>query len=77
MFCGNLGRRWKVKEWFYLTIKTQPQNNITGLVHTGHCVVVGDRKWNVIGEIRYENMEDSDHIGVNVYFNDPDKTYRI
>ena len=57
----------KGKEIFYLTIKAKFQNKITGLVHTGHCVVVGERKWKVISEIRYENMEDYDHVGVYVF----------
>ena len=77
MFCEKLGKKWKDKEWFYLIIKAKLHNKITGLVHNGYYVVVGDRKWKMIGEIRYDNLEEYDHIGVCVFLNDPDKTYRI
>ena len=43
------------------------------MVHTGYFVVVGDSKWKVIGETRYENMEDFDGFGVyGFYFDEPD-----
>ena len=66
-----------LKSDFILQLKHKPKRMITGLIHTGHCLVVGDRKCNVIGEIIYDNLEDNDHIGVCVYFNELDKTYRI
>ena len=59
-------------------MKAQYQEKITELVNNGHCVVVGDRKWRVIDEIRYENLKDCSGLGVcGFYFNGPDNIDRI
>ena len=59
-------------------MKANYQEKITGLVNNSHCVVIGDRKWKVIDDTSYENMEEYDGLSVcNVYSNELDNTDSI
>ena len=59
-------------------MKAQYHKNIIELVNNVHCEVVGDSKWKVIGEIRYENMEGYYGSGIcDFSFNGPDIIDRI
>ena len=40
---------------FILKLRHQAHKKISDLVEAGRCVVVGGKKYNVIGDIRYED----------------------
>ena len=54
----------RTRGMFYPIVKKQDHNNIEALVEYGHCLVVGNGKWKVISDIRYEDMEEYECIGV-------------